>query len=290
MADAEAHSAPADPILASARAFEPDRYYAALMTPSNVRDDLMVLAAFAGEIARIPAFVTEPMMGEIRLQWWRDALSVTVATGHPIADPLRAALAKHALPADVLDPAIDATTDLLKPAPFDDLAALEHHFAARDGTLFRAAAVMLGRADADADAAAAAAFNVCGAALGFAVTAVEVPAVLAQGRTLVPRSLLNDHGIPDLDRLPRGPGGRPVAEPWRAIRIALADHAAERFAAARKALHAQDRRVITACRPMAMVPPYCRLIRRLLPEQGLASRDVLPLHRFWRIWRGISVR
>ncbi|MEL6873575.1 MAG: squalene/phytoene synthase family protein, partial [Pseudomonadota bacterium] len=63
-----------DPILAAARAFERDRYLTALRVQGDARGDLLTLAAFFAELQRIPAFVNEPMMGEIRFQWWRDAV------------------------------------------------------------------------------------------------------------------------------------------------------------------------------------------------------------------------
>ena len=49
-------------------------------------------------------------MGEIRLQWWRDALALPPAlrTGHPVADAVREAAHSHQLPADLLEALIDA--------------------------------------------------------------------------------------------------------------------------------------------------------------------------------------
>ena len=88
------HSGPqagTDVVRTAARAFERDRYLAALLSPRGVREDLLALAAFAGELARIPAFVSEPMVGEIRLQWWRDAIRAGLKDGsgegggHPIS-------------------------------------------------------------------------------------------------------------------------------------------------------------------------------------------------------------
>ena len=61
-----------DVIRLAARAYERDRYLAALLSPAARRDDLLVLAAFAGDVGRIASSVSEPMMGAIRLQWWRD--------------------------------------------------------------------------------------------------------------------------------------------------------------------------------------------------------------------------
>ena len=82
-------TAAADAVAAAARAGEPDRYLAALLSPSSKRLGLLALAAFSAELANVPRLVTrEPGMGEIRLQWWRDALHGDdgTRTGNPIAD------------------------------------------------------------------------------------------------------------------------------------------------------------------------------------------------------------
>ena len=61
--------------------------------------DLLALAAFHGEIARIPQTVREPAVGDIRLQWWRDALGCRVETSPAILSPMRCAPRARARPA-----------------------------------------------------------------------------------------------------------------------------------------------------------------------------------------------
>lgn len=51
-----------------------DRYFATLFAPAAFRPHLFALAAFSLTIARVRDAVTNPIAGEIRLQWWRDAL------------------------------------------------------------------------------------------------------------------------------------------------------------------------------------------------------------------------
>ncbi len=51
-----------------------DRYLCALYAPDKARDGLIVLLAFNNELAEVNDKVSEPMLGEIRLQWWRDAI------------------------------------------------------------------------------------------------------------------------------------------------------------------------------------------------------------------------
>ena len=70
---------------------DPDRYFAALFAPAAFRPHLFALAAFSLTIARIREAASNPMAGEIRLQWWRDALQGE-ARGDVRANPVAAAL------------------------------------------------------------------------------------------------------------------------------------------------------------------------------------------------------
>ncbi|RZK82982.1 MAG: hypothetical protein EOO66_25235, partial [Methylobacterium sp.] len=56
------------------RAGDPDRYFATLFAPPAFRPHLFALYAFSLTIARVREAASNPMAGEIRLQWWRDAL------------------------------------------------------------------------------------------------------------------------------------------------------------------------------------------------------------------------
>ena len=69
-----------------------------LFAPAALRADLFALYGFAAEIARIPDQVSEPTLGEIRLQWWRDALQAAAERGGATARRsarLRDAIARH---------------------------------------------------------------------------------------------------------------------------------------------------------------------------------------------------
>ncbi len=53
---------------------DPDRYLATLFAPAAARPHLFALYAFSLTVARVREAASNPMAGEIRLQWWRDAL------------------------------------------------------------------------------------------------------------------------------------------------------------------------------------------------------------------------
>lgn len=71
---------------------DPDRFLAALYARPAQRESLLTLYAFNLEIAKVRESVSEPMLGEIRLQWWREALEEAYAGGpvrrHAVAEPL----------------------------------------------------------------------------------------------------------------------------------------------------------------------------------------------------------
>lgn len=98
-------------IVEAARAHAFDLYLSALLAPASARDDLLVLAAFEGEIDRIPHVVSEPLLADIRLQWWRDVIApagLGEGTGNPLADALADVIARRGLDADGLIASIDA--------------------------------------------------------------------------------------------------------------------------------------------------------------------------------------
>src|SRR3954447_14801823 len=74
------------------RRHDRDRYQTALFAPSDRREALFALYAFNYEVARVRETVTQPMLGQIRLQWWREVIAASYAgapaRGHEIVQPL----------------------------------------------------------------------------------------------------------------------------------------------------------------------------------------------------------
>ena len=133
---------------AAARSTAIDRYLAARLAPRKGRRDLITLAAFIGETARIVATASEPLVGEMRLQWWRDVLEpgrpAGEATGNPIADALRDAITRHALPGELFSTLLDARSRALEPDFAPTGAELDRYLDDSEGGAFRLAARILG--------------------------------------------------------------------------------------------------------------------------------------------------
>ncbi|HRK19460.1 MAG TPA: squalene/phytoene synthase family protein, partial [Hyphomicrobiaceae bacterium] len=143
----EAQSTVDPEIVERARSHEPDRYLAALLSPLTVRADLLALVAFTADLVRIPTVVTEPMMGEIRLQWWRDQfgpLAGGATTAHPLADALGRAIRTHHLPVPLLTAMTEARAFDLYADPLTDEAALEGYMTKTEAIPFELTLRILG--------------------------------------------------------------------------------------------------------------------------------------------------
>lgn len=271
----------------AALAREPDRYFAATLAPSALRYDLIVLAAFAAEIARIPSMVREPLAGEIRLQWWRDALGpdgAAVAAGHPVAAAMRVTIDRRALPAALVGAVIDAETDSVHGERPADEAALRARLAAGQGALFRLAAHVCagGTNDIEEDAPTAASAAV---AYGLSRTLARFPADGA-ARLAIPLSLVADDAVAAEE-----PAMAFDSAPLMSAVRALATMAREAHAGAAANLRLRSRRHRLAYLPLAMVRPNLAALERTLKRRGTQPYEPQSFARLVRVgWAHASGR
>ena len=73
---------------------DPDRFAAVMAGPLAARLVLFPIYAFNVEVARAPWVTQEPMIAEMRLQWWRDALE-EIAEGRAVRRHRVAAAGLH---------------------------------------------------------------------------------------------------------------------------------------------------------------------------------------------------
>lgn len=104
----------ADHCTQEVRAHDPDRWLCALFAPDAVRPHLLVLYALNLELARVSSTVREPMLGQIRLQWWREAIE-GAAAGQPRAHPVVRAIAAVMAAGKVEAAALTALVDAREP-------------------------------------------------------------------------------------------------------------------------------------------------------------------------------
>lgn len=232
---------------------DPDRYYACLFAPEDKRGALFALYAFSLELARIREIVSEPMLGEIRMQWWRDVLA-GAGHGEVSANPVAAALLdtvqKYNLPLQALRDLIEGRNFDLYDDPMLTRVDLEGYCGETCSSLFRLASLVLadGRDPAGAEA--------CGhAGVAFALTGLlrALPWHAARGQLYLPADVLAQHGV-TREQILSGqvtPGVKGVLEEMRA----LAHHHYERAMAGADGM---EEGALVALMPLAVVPLYLK--------------------------------
>src|SRR5262249_14807407 len=144
-------------LAAELRRHDRDRFLATLLAPAARRPALWALLAFNLEIAKVRETVTQPLLGQIRLQWWRDALGEIYggggSGGHFVVGPLAEAVGLYGLRRAHLDAMIDGREHDLDDGPPETLAALEDYAEATSARLLQAELEVLGVRDEAAVAA-----------------------------------------------------------------------------------------------------------------------------------------
>lgn len=240
------------------RRADPARWLAARFAAPDARARLEALYAFYGEIARVREVVSDPMVGEIRLAWWREAVE-EIADGraprrHPIVEALAAALG--------LDGArrhVEALSDLaaarerdLDDRPFASVEEASAYAGASAGALAALAAAVAAAPDEVFDARAA---RAAGSAWGLLGLARALPVHAALGWSGAPRDAVRATGktlakiVSDRD-----------ADALRAVAAPLLD-AAEAALATARAGGAFSPSVWPAVGYAALVAPGARALR-----------------------------
>jgi 15-cis-phytoene synthase len=172
-----------------------DRWLASLFVPHDRRRHVHALYAFSYEMARVNEVVSEPLLGEIRFQWWRDALEGT-NQGDALANPVSAALldtvARFSLPAGPLLELIEARARCLYEDEIGSVCALESYLDSTCSNLFRLVMLVLDGGEA---AAGAAASGHAGIAYGLVGLMRSLPWQWMKGKLFVPSEVLAKHGV-----------------------------------------------------------------------------------------------
>jgi len=106
-----------------------DRYLLSLFVPAARRGVVQTLYAFNSEIARIREHVTNPLLGQMRLQWWREGIENAYRDGavarHEVLTPLAESIRQFGFSREYFEQLIAAREDDLSPEPPATLEALE---------------------------------------------------------------------------------------------------------------------------------------------------------------------
>ncbi len=174
---------------------DPDRFRAVMAAPVEARAQLFPLYAFNLEVARAPWVTQEPLIAEMRLQWWRDVVENAAsgaARAHEVAGPLHELIRDFGLPVEVLDRLIAARRWDITRDPHDGIGGLESYLEATGAGLMWLAARALGAPDT-----AEAAVRAYGWATAAAMYIRAVPDLYLRGRQPLPEG----YTVQDLARL-----------------------------------------------------------------------------------------
>lgn len=163
------------------------KYLACLFVPEEKRNAFATLNVYAAELKRIPGLVSEPMPGEIRLQWWRDVISREGDASSPLASELLDVISEYDLPASSLIAMSEARIFDLYHDPMPDIAALETYLGETEAALIQLGGLIL---DPAHYAGAAEAAGHAGMAIGVAGILRQLASKTAAQRIYIPADIL----------------------------------------------------------------------------------------------------
>jgi phytoene synthase len=226
---------------------DPDRYFSALFAPAGKRPFLFALYAFHYEVARIAETVREPMLADIRLAWWREAVEGARAgkpRDHPVVQALAETLAANDLPEGIFERIIAARSFDAAQEHFADMETLEEYANATSGSIMRLAARVLGETLDELAREAGTAYALAGLLRA-------IPFHAARRKLYLPADLMRQAEL-TADEVYAGQGGDKLQQ----ITSEIAQHARTHLAAARRL--AKPREALPAFLPAALVPLYLK--------------------------------
>ena len=169
------------------------RYAATLFLPAVQRRALLSLYAFNAEITRVREQVSQPLPGEMRLQWWTDMLEGAGhgdVEGNPVAAELMLAISDFRLPIEPLSRLIEEHQFDLYNDPMPSMAALEGYVTDTSSALFSLSARIAARPSEEIDHLA----RHAGLAQGMTQVIAALPLDASRRQLFLPSQLLQQHG------------------------------------------------------------------------------------------------
>lgn len=273
--------------LAQLKRFDHDRYLAILLTPPERREALCALFALDAELARIPDTVSEPLLGDIRFQWWRETLETMSPMGsgggHEIALALGASLFETPVAPAGLLPLVDAHAALLSGEPHATLTD-----AAREQSAPLQTAISLGRSilggERAEDQAADRQIESLVTAYGLVRLIRRLPHDASLQRLTIPLDLMGRYELDPHDIFAG------VFRPGLALALGeILDRAAAYWDEGRGLDVAGDRALLSLLLPMGLTPLYLRKLREPAFDPFRQSSEIPAFRRQVRyltsIWR-----
>lgn len=209
-----------DGLIDLVRRGDPDRHAATMAMPRALRDRLWPLWAFNLEVARAPWVTEQPLIAEMRLQFWADVLEEARPRAHEVAGPVHGMLAETPALRPVLARLIEARRQDIPRAAFSDKGFDAYLEDTGAGLLW--AGALLGGAEPGSETA----FRALGWAMGLANFLRALPLLQARGWQPIPTAPealrekaaegLNHLSIARAQRATMGPAAPLALVAWQA--------------------------------------------------------------------------
>lgn len=253
-----------------------ERFLAALFAPAEVRAHLFALYAFDLEIAHVPDAVREPMAGEIRFQWWREAIGgerAEEARANPVAAAFLDTMVRYGLSAGALVAAIDAKQFDLLGQPMESQEKLNTYLDATAGTIIGQAMRILDSANEEDRAV-----RFAGRAIGLTRVLRSIAWDVSKGRLFIPLDLLAAHGVHTASALAGENSGG-----LRATLVELYSAVGRELSSLRAtSLRASS---LPAFLPAALIPLYLTRMEKSDYDPFRSDPDVSRLRTQFALWR-----
>jgi len=180
-----------------------DRYLSTLLAEKDKHRALFAIYAFDADICSIAGQVSEPAIGEIRLQWWRDEIDAVYGgncDNHPIAKELQSVVHHYDLPKHLFTRLIDAHQFDIYQEPMADMAELTRYQTATATSITDLASRVLIGYDALENQSLT---DKAGIAWGLGKMLRTLPEQTARKQCFLPADLLSQHQLSSKNVLAR---------------------------------------------------------------------------------------
>lgn len=255
-----------------------ERYGATLFVAPEPRRGLLALYALNIELARIREQISQPLAGEIRLQWWNDLLAGTAhggARGNPVAAELLRAIERYALPNELLVRMLDAHRFDLYDEPMPTVVELESYLQDTASALFRFGARVLGGGMQYDELARHA-----GLAFGLCRIVEALPRHASRGQLYLPLDELGRAGVQPSDIF----AGTATPE-LRQYLQGLAGQVRQHLRLARDLLSGHRAQMRAAFLPLALIDRKLRRMASTSYDPFEIRRPTSNLATLWTLWR-----
>lgn len=253
-----------------------ERFLSVLFAPWDKRPHLYALYAFDLEIAHVPDAVREPMAGEIRFQWWREALAgerPEEVKANPVASALLETMSRHGLSLASLVEMIDARQFDLLGQPMESRSSLEVYLGATFGRL-----IELGVRILDSKTDAKLVGGLAGKVIGVTRLLRSFARDVSRGRLLVPLALLAAHDVHTASVL--------AGENSDSLRAALAElRQSAKMELANLRDMAINRQALPAILPAALTPLYLARMEKSGYDPFRSDVNVSAFRAQFALWR-----